>query len=204
MPMLKNARHEEFCQCLARRMSATQAYISAGYSENGAAQGAERLLRNVEVRKRANELVVTFAEESITAEIGLRSARLQALNTQYVRMQNLMNARAEDMQGIPGGPTGLLVRQMKSIGFGENNQLVEEYAFDAALNRELRETMKQAAQELGQWTEKKELTGRDGQPIAVNHDIRDRLASDPELRAIARRASSILAGGPGTDGPKAQ
>jgi len=34
------------------------------------------------------------------------------------------------MQGIPGGFTGLIVRRMKSVGFGENNCLVDVCAVD--------------------------------------------------------------------------
>ena len=57
-----------------------------------------------------------------------------------------------------GASTGYIVRDVKN-----NGQAV--YAFDAALMRERRELRKQAAQELGQWTEKTEIGGTPGQPI---------------------------------------
>lgn len=56
MPALENAKRERFCQELLVDDNATQAYIRAGYSENGASQSAERLLRNAEVAARVVEL----------------------------------------------------------------------------------------------------------------------------------------------------
>lgn len=50
-----NDRQRLFALGLAEGKSATQAYVDAGFSENGAAQGAERLLRNVEVRRLRDE-----------------------------------------------------------------------------------------------------------------------------------------------------
>lgn len=91
--------------------------------------------------------------------IAQKHRRVDVLMNQAERIQQLRDARAADLATVPGGDTGLIVRQMKSVGFGENNTLVEEYAFDAALSRELRETLKQAAQELGQWSEKQEVDG---------------------------------------------
>jgi phage terminase small subunit len=34
MPILSNARHEEFAQALARGLPATAAYVEAGYNAN--------------------------------------------------------------------------------------------------------------------------------------------------------------------------
>ena len=53
--------------------------------------------------------------------------------------------------------------------------LVEVASLDVGLLKELREHEKQAAQELGQWTEKRELTGKDGGPIEIASP-RDELA----------------------------
>ena len=71
-------------------------------------------------------------------------------------MKAVIEARAEatEMQDAAGGDTGLLAHTMKSIGAGPNAEKVDEYTFDAALLRELREHEKQAAQELGQWVDK--------------------------------------------------
>jgi endonuclease/exonuclease/phosphatase family metal-dependent hydrolase len=50
---------------------------------------------------------------------------------------------------------------VKQVGAGRDVQIVEEYAVDVPLLKEKRETMKQAATELRQWTEQSatELSG---------------------------------------------
>lgn len=54
--MKLNPKQEAFCQAYASGISITQAYVKAGYSEKGAGQGGERLLKNVEITKRVEEL----------------------------------------------------------------------------------------------------------------------------------------------------
>ncbi|WP_163340226.1 terminase small subunit [Desulfopila sp. IMCC35008] len=51
-----SSKREKFCREYIIDHNATQAYIRAGYSENGASQGSERLLRIVEVNRRIEEL----------------------------------------------------------------------------------------------------------------------------------------------------
>jgi hypothetical protein len=51
------------------------------------------------------------------------------------------------------------------LGSAQNNQTVEEYAVDTALLKELRAHEQQAAQELGQWLDKHEHTGKDGESL---------------------------------------
>lgn len=104
----------------------------------------------------------TAQREAIRAEgIANKQNRINALNCRWAGMQQVITERAEDpeMADIPGGKTGLLVKQLKSIGFGENNTVVEEYAVDTGLLKELRAHEQQAAQELGQWTESKDVSG---------------------------------------------
>ena len=47
--MALSDKKELFCQEYIKDLNATQAYIRAGYSENGAGQGGERLLKTVDV-----------------------------------------------------------------------------------------------------------------------------------------------------------
>lgn len=85
--------------------------------------------------------------------IASRLRRVEAMNDRWNRLRQLIDERAADpaVTQVPGGRTGLLVREVKSVGAGENNTLVEEFAVDTGLLRELRELERQAAQELGQW-----------------------------------------------------
>lgn len=78
MPALRNDKHERFCREYLKDANATRAYIRAGYSKKGASQGAERLLRKVDVSARIAELQGKLADKlEITAERVLReTARL--------------------------------------------------------------------------------------------------------------------------------
>ena len=52
-----------------------------------------------------------------------------------------------------------MVRTFKGLGEGKNFQVVEEYAVDTPALRERRAILQQAAQELGQWDKRGEVTG---------------------------------------------
>ena len=105
--------------------------------------------------------------------------RLQALNERWNRLRSalerLLTERAIDMANVPGGASGLLCREFKGKG-GEK----ETWRVDAglvALLAELRALERQAAEELGQWAEKKEKNA----PI----DIGERLEAGRK-RALAK------------------
>lgn len=78
-----NPKQQRFVAEYLKDLNATQAYIRAGYSEKGAAQGAERLLRNVEVRAAIAEGQAKLAGKlEITAEkvlLDLEEVRKKAL-----------------------------------------------------------------------------------------------------------------------------
>lgn len=116
---------------------------------------------------RVKEITEAIGAAGLHRAIAKRAARVRVLDEQLSRLQRIIDERADDpdMEDVPGGKTGLLVRRIKGIGSREQFREVEEYEVDAALLREIREHMKQAAQELGQWTEKQELTGKDGSPL---------------------------------------
>lgn len=99
--------------------------------------------------------------------VAIVEQRLKALDDRWRRLQKVIKERGDDMQGIPGGSTGLLVRKIKSIGVGPNAKEVEEYAVDTGLLNELREHEKQVAQELGQWITKADVVSKGEQIGAV-------------------------------------
>jgi hypothetical protein len=108
------------------------------------------------------ELVAEIAAK-LAAEIrgkGLveLSNRVDALNARWARLHRVIDQRAKDpTMTAPGADTGLLVRTWKQIGSGASAVTVEEYQVDTGLLKELREHEKQAAQELGQWSDKSKL-----------------------------------------------
>src|SRR5450432_4332826 len=115
MSVLTNSKHEHFAQAVAKGVSATKAYVAAGYSAKGAAQSAARMLTNADICSRLAELHLTLAAGTIALEISSRNARVQALQDRWDRLRTgidlLLTERGADMAEAPGGSTGLLVRQ---------------------------------------------------------------------------------------------
>lgn len=111
--------------------------------------------------------IVDETREKIVARgIAEKQNRIDALNRRWKLMDDVIQQRAENLKSVKGGGnTGLLVRQVKGVGSGEAFQLIEEYAVDTGLLKELRGHEKQAAIELGEWSEKRELTGKDGEDL---------------------------------------
>src|SRR5450755_3396675 len=141
MPVLAQPKHEQFAQSVAKGISATGAYISAGYSKSGAAAAsASRLLTNANVSARIRELKTATAESVVKIEIRKRSARVQVGQNIVDRLCRLREARALEYADHPGGATGMLVKEYR----GKNGQQ-EIWKFDAALVSQINATMKQAA-----------------------------------------------------------
>ena len=161
MAILGNARHEHFAQAIAKGTSASKAYVLAGYSEKGAQQSSARLLLNAVICSRVSELQETLSAGTIALEISSRNARVQAMQDRWSMLRagiaQLMIERAADMAEAPGGGTGLLVRQYQGGA--------PVYKVDTGLVSLIGQLLaheKQAAEELGQWTEKREYSSRVG------------------------------------------
>ena len=108
-----------------------------------------------EFQEFVDELQEAFKTEVRRRGLADRERRVRALNDRWNRLQRVMEERADDpaMANVPGGRTGLLVHDVKSVGSGYSAQVVDLYEVDTGLLKELREHEKQAAQELGQWVE---------------------------------------------------
>jgi hypothetical protein len=156
----------------------------------------ERWKANPTFATRVQEHVARLAEVALKRGIAQREKRVAALHDRWKRMQRVIEARGADtsMVDVPGGDTGLLVRQVKNIQVADvwggldsdlqetkpskRTRLVEEYAVDTGLLKELREHEKQAAQELGQWVEKQHQVGVDRPDLSK--------LSDEELEELGR------------------
>lgn len=158
---LSNPKHEKFVQAIARGTTQSEAYVAAGYSKEGAEQSASRLAQRPDIQARLAELRKEITASLTDCSIREVETRVRALQDRWTRLNRIIEARGADPDHAkaPGGDTGLLVRTLKQIGRGEEAETVEEFRVDTGLLRELRETEKQAAQELGQWAEKVEHTG---------------------------------------------
>jgi transposase-like protein len=122
-----------------------------------------------EFKARVLDAAREVGDVALRRAISRRARRVSALQDRWDRMAQVITDRAADpsMRAVPGGATGLLVRQVKSIGSGPAAHEVEEFEVDTGLLRELREHEKQAAQELGQWTERREHSGPEGAALPV-------------------------------------
>ena len=107
---------------------------------------------------RVNEIVGIQRQVILSRGIADKVKRVEQQNDRWKRMRRVINERAAEYEGkkIAGGESGLLVRTFKIVGTGPGAYEVEEFAVDTGLLRELREIEKQAAQEVGDWTEKHE------------------------------------------------
>jgi hypothetical protein len=137
-------------------------------SEIAEAVGIERMSlwrwrQNPVFKARVDELVAEFRDEIRRIGIADKMKRVECLNRHWRLMQRVIADRAnsEEMQDVPGGHTGLLVKTVKGVGKGDDFQLVTTYEVDTPTLREIREHMKQAAQELGQWADKVEIQSAD-------------------------------------------
>lgn len=121
------------------------------------------------------------ADEAELERLGIsaRKNRVRTLDRIYKGLLDIVDQRSKFKNGIvenePGWDTGLLVRKETQRG----RLTTLEYSTDTFLVRELRDTMVQAAKELGQWTEKAE----------TKHD------------ATAQFLQALEAFGRGEDGP---
>jgi len=128
-------------------------------------------------RSRVNEHFEEMQERARRRGIARLDRRMDAYNDRHRRMTKLIRDRGKDLKGeIAGGDTGALVRKPKTVEVtvvqskvledGEmkttttrTREEVFEYAFDAALFKELRELEKQVSIESGTWAEKVEHSG---------------------------------------------
>ena len=107
------------------------------------------------------ELTAELDKDAIRYAVARRRDRLAALERRQERLLQIVEERAawfaEHEPNVPGGQTGMLLKTLKVVGSGPSAVALPEYTPDVALSKELREIEKQAAIEVGQWTEKREV-----------------------------------------------
>lgn len=114
-----------------------------------------------EFRARMDELVRDMGDVAMRYAITRRTRRIKGYDERRDKILKVIAERAEEHAEIHGGDTGLLVKSTKSVGSGPAAEIIDEYAVDVAVLKELRELEKQAAIEAGQWTEKREHSAPD-------------------------------------------
>lgn len=142
----------------------------------------ERWKKHPEFARTVDNARQAVAEALRLKGIALKQNRIDAYNRRWGLLEDIRAARGADewLSDVPGGSTGLVVKQLKTVKHhyipdpddedGKPSQmLVEtwESAVDTGLLREWRELEKQAAQDVGDWTEKREVTGANGGPLEI-------------------------------------
>lgn len=164
---------------------------------------------------RVRELAESSLAELRAKGLLERVNRLEALRDVADRIHRVMSERGESelMAEVAGGRTGLLVAKPVLVRVYEadeamgdvlipvkQSRIAYEYAVDTATLRELRETMKQAAQELGEWSEKHEVGGKGGGPIGVQHSGKVETGDRFDFDGFADAFVAALSGRPGGPG----
>jgi hypothetical protein len=146
---------------------------------------------------KVHKLQEAIGVNEASSVLALRVRRMSRLNRRAEKMDRVIEARAADpkMQGVPGGDTGLLTVDQKTVA----GVATPIYSVDTALLRELRETEKQAAIEAGQWLEKREVSGAMPQ-ITVVEIVRPVMPGDaPVDQVIEQRSQASISRMPQDD-----
>ena len=121
-----------------------------------------------------------FIRESITEEgIAVKANRIANLNERHRRLKQIVDERAEyfashedpEVRDAPGVTTGLLIQQKRVVGTGRTAIEVTEYVVDTALLRETRSIEEHTAREMGQWTDKQEVSINQKLYIGIDIDM---------------------------------
>ena len=186
--VLDNAKHEQFAQLVAKGLNATKAYISAGYSANGARAGAARLGAKATVCARIRELQEAISKQVIRLEISTRNTRLSALQRRHdglsAAFDKMLDEQGADMVDIPGGSTGLLCKDYKG------KEATQRVARVKAIAAELRATECQAAQETGDWNKPERDKGKiiDVTPAVVSLGM---ICTKEQLQEMREKALAL-------------
>jgi len=121
----------------------------------------KRWRRHPEFAAKVEEHCREFAETVRSRGIARLSRRINSYLQDFEALNQIIEERGADLQDIPGGATGFIVRDYKG-----KNADQPFYCYDSALMRDRLALRKQLAQELGQWTERVRTDG-----VKVNVDV---------------------------------
>jgi hypothetical protein len=116
MPVLPSPKYERFAQARAKGMSASAAYVAAGYKKNDG--NAARLNGNEKIQARIAELVAAVAQKAITS-ISFDAKEL------FLRLeQDIADAKESgDHKAAIAGRLG----QLKAFGYMDSPTLTHEH-----------------------------------------------------------------------------
>jgi hypothetical protein len=160
-----------------------------------------------EFSARVQQNIAAFRERFLRHGLARRENRIAKLTELFERQESIVKERGVELKkkAVAGGASGLVCETWKQLGSGEDAQLIPEYAADTGLSREMRGTLQQIAQEVGQWTDKHVV---DMSATVTTYDAeRLKNLSDDELAAltaVARKLAVAREPGSGSDAPGAE
>jgi hypothetical protein len=101
---LANGKHEHFAHLIAKGESTAKAYVLCGYSNNGALQSGNRLLRSPDVSARVEDLKAAVSERQVE-KIAVGRAWVLAMLIENVK-RAMQVEPARDREGNPIGQYG--------------------------------------------------------------------------------------------------
>jgi hypothetical protein len=112
--------------------------------------------------------------------IARREYRVGVLQELHARMLDVVEKRRS-----PENTTGLLVKTIRTVGWGDSCRVVEEFIFDAKLARAILEFQERCSQELGQEAARKtELSGNFQFTVdRLDRILNDNNAEEPYIEA---------------------
>ena len=93
-----------------------------------------------------------IAAQILKTGIADKTARIAKANKRWDGLHQIIEERAADPQfeGVPGGKTGLLSHDIKSVGSGPFQRIVDYFEVDTGLLNEIRQHETMVSEDLGQ------------------------------------------------------
>jgi hypothetical protein len=155
-----------------------------------ARKSIERWKRHPEFARRLQDLVGAAREQAKRTLLGKKEARIQILEELYSRQRAIIDERAADpeMQAVPGGRTGLLVR--KTV-VSSGTLISYEYVADTTLSNEIRKTLQQVALEVGDGRQKVDVQDNFSKPSEASITLA-KVFTIEELTELEKRAKLLM------------
>ena len=150
-----------------------------------ARKSIERWKRHPEFVRRLQDLVGAVREQAKRKLLGKKEFRIQILEELYCRQRAIIDERAADpeMQAVPGGRTGLLVR--KTV-VSSGTLISYEYVADTTLSNEIRKTLQQVALEVADGRQKVDVQDNFAKPSVLSITLAMLLTGE-ELTELEKR-----------------
>jgi hypothetical protein len=120
---------------------------------------------------RIERSALTNAVLALKGALVAKQQRLEAIDDAFARLRRVWDERAADpeLQNVPGGKTGIVVKRLKALGGGQHMQIVEEYEIDTDSIDQYRRLVEHAAKEMGDFGAKDQVNGHGVSLVFIPH-----------------------------------